>query len=96
LPCVASSIDYLVESRGWKNGVGKSVATTNMINALVDHHKIELHEIPVGFKYIGELIKADKIVIGGEESAGLAIRHHVPETYLPKLVPSTLKERTST
>jgi phosphoglucomutase len=33
----------------------------------------------VGFKYIGELIKADKIAIGGEESAGLSIRHHVPE-----------------
>jgi phosphoglucomutase len=38
-----------------------------------------LHETPVGFKYIGELIKADKIAIGGEESAGLSIRHHVPE-----------------
>jgi len=71
--------DYLVESRGWKNGVGKSVATTNLVNALANHHKIELHETPVGFKYIGELIKADKIVIGGEESAGLSIRHHVPE-----------------
>jgi phosphoglucomutase len=33
----------------------------------------------VGFKYIGELIKKDKIAIGGEESAGLTIRHHVPE-----------------
>jgi len=33
----------------------------------------------VGFKYIGELIMQDKIVIGGEESAGLSIRHHVPE-----------------
>ena len=71
--------DYLVETRGWKNGVGKSVATTNMINALAKHHGVELHETPVGFKYIGELIKADKIAIGGEESAGLSIRYHVPE-----------------
>jgi phosphoglucomutase len=76
---IALLFDYLVESRGWKNGVGKSVATTNLINALADHHKIELHETPVGFKYIGELIKQDKIAIGGEESAGLSIRHHVPE-----------------
>jgi phosphomannomutase len=71
--------DYLVESRGWKNGVAKSVATTNLINALADYYKIELHETPVGFKYIGELIKQDKIAIGGEESAGLTIRYHVPE-----------------
>ena len=76
---IALLFDYLVESRGWKNGVGKSVATTNLINALAEHHNIELHETPVGFKYIGELIKQDKIAIGGEESAGLSIRHHVPE-----------------
>ena len=76
---IALLFDYLVETRGWKNGVAKSVATTNMINALADHHRVELHETPVGFKYIGELIKADKIAIGGEESAGLSIRHHVPE-----------------
>ena len=76
---IAILFDYLVESRGWKNGVGKSVATTNMINALAKHHGVELHETPVGFKYIGELIKQDKIVIGGEESAGLSIRNHVPE-----------------
>jgi len=76
---IALLFDYLVESRGWVNGVGKSVATTNLINALAKHHKVELHETPVGFKYIGELIKGDKICIGGEESAGLSIRHHVPE-----------------
>jgi alpha-D-glucose phosphate-specific phosphoglucomutase len=76
---IALLFDYLVETRGWKNGVGKSVATTNLINALADHHGVPLHETPVGFKYIGELIKADKIAIGGEESAGLSIRHHVPE-----------------
>jgi alpha-D-glucose phosphate-specific phosphoglucomutase len=76
---IALLFDYLVESRGWKNGVGKSVATTNLINALAGFHKVELHETPVGFKYIGELIKQDKIAIGGEESAGLSVRHHVPE-----------------
>jgi phosphoglucomutase len=76
---IALLFDYLVESRGWKNGVCKSVATTNLINALAKHHGVELYETPVGFKYIGELIMQDKIVIGGEESAGLSIRHHVPE-----------------
>ena len=76
---IALLFDYLVESRGWKNGVGKSVATTNFINALAKHHGVQLYETPVGFKYIGELIKQDKIAIGGEESAGLSIRYHVPE-----------------
>ncbi|MBV9574317.1 MAG: phosphoglucomutase/phosphomannomutase family protein [Acidobacteriales bacterium] len=76
---IALLFDYLVETRGWKNGVAKSVATTNMVNALARHHGVELHETPVGFKYIGELVKQDRIAIGGEESAGLSIRHHVPE-----------------
>ena len=76
---IALLFDYLVETRGWTNGVAKSVATTNLINALADKRKIPLYETPVGFKYIGELILQDKIVIGGEESAGLTIRGHVPE-----------------
>ena len=76
---IALLFDYLVESRGWKNGVAKSVATTNLINAIAKARAVELFETPVGFKYIGELIMQDKIAIGGEESAGLSIRHHVPE-----------------
>jgi alpha-D-glucose phosphate-specific phosphoglucomutase len=76
---IALLFDYLVETRGWKNGVAKSVATTNLINALAEYHKVPLYETPVGFKYIGELILEDKIAIGGEESAGLTIRGHVPE-----------------
>jgi alpha-D-glucose phosphate-specific phosphoglucomutase len=76
---IALLFDYLVETRGWKNGVAKSVATTNLVNALAEHHKVQLYETPVGFKYIGELINGDKIAIGGEESAGLTIRGHVPE-----------------
>ena len=76
---IALLFDYLVETRGWKNGVAKSVATTNLINALADYYKVPLYETPVGFKYIGALIDQDKIAIGGEESAGLTIRGHVPE-----------------
>jgi len=76
---IALLFDYLVETRGWKNGVAKSVATTNLINALAEYHKVPIYETPVGFKYIGALIDQDKIAIGGEESAGLTIRGHVPE-----------------
>ncbi len=82
---IALLFDYLVETRGSKSasgetlGAAKSVATTNCINALAEKYGLPLYETPVGFKYIGELILADKIVIGGEESAGLTVRGHVPE-----------------
>ena len=41
---IALLFDYLVESRGWKNGVAKSVVTTNLINALAKHHGVELQD----------------------------------------------------
>jgi phosphoglucomutase len=43
------------------------------------HLRIPVFETPVGFKYIGELIAQDKVVLGGEESAGLSVKSHVPE-----------------
>ncbi|HEU0005706.1 MAG TPA: phosphoglucomutase/phosphomannomutase family protein [Terriglobia bacterium] len=72
-------LDYLIETRGWGGGAARSVATSHFLDAVAKNHQRELHETPVGFKYIGELIKADRIVIGGEESAGLTIKGHVPE-----------------
>lgn len=76
---LALLFDYIVESRGWKLGAARSVATTHLLDAAARHHGVNLYETPVGFKYVGELIKQDKIALGGEESAGLSIRGHVPE-----------------
>jgi phosphoglucomutase len=71
--------DYLVESRGWKMPAARSVATSQMIDAAAKSHGQTTYQTPVGFKYIGRLIREDKIALGGEESAGLTIRGHVPE-----------------
>jgi phosphoglucomutase len=76
---VALLTDYLAESRGWTNGVARSVATSHLIDRVAESRGLILHETPVGFKYIGELINEDKIILGGEESAGLSIRGHYPE-----------------
>lgn len=71
--------DYLVESRGWRLGAARSVATSHLLDAVARFHGLPLHQTPVGFKYIGALLREDKIALGGEESAGLTIRGHVPE-----------------
>ncbi|MFC1854916.1 phosphoglucomutase/phosphomannomutase family protein [Thermodesulfobacteriota bacterium] len=76
---LALLFDYLIETRGLEGGVSRSVATTHLVDAVASYHGREVYETPVGFKYIGELIAQDKLVIGGEESAGLTIRGHVPE-----------------
>lgn len=71
--------DYLVESRGWKMPAARSVATSELMDAAAKSHGQTTYQTPVGFKYIGQLIREDKIALGGEESAGLTIRGHVPE-----------------
>ncbi len=71
--------DYLVDTRGWKMPAARSVATSSLLDATARLHGTTVYETPVGFKYIGELIQQDKIALGGEESAGLSIRGHVPE-----------------
>lgn len=76
---LAMLVDYLVESRGWQGGVARTVASTHLIDRVAKLHGLELLETPVGFKYIGEYIKQGRIILGGEESAGLSIRGHVPE-----------------
>jgi len=76
---ISMLIDYLVESRKWTGGVARSVATTHLIDRVAKYHGMELLETPVGFKFIGEYIKEGRIILGGEESAGLSIRGHVPE-----------------
>ena len=76
---IALLLDYLVESRGWKGAVARTVATTHLIDRVAELHDLEVLETPVGFKYIGEYIEQGRIILGGEESAGLAIRGHLPE-----------------
>ena len=76
---VALLTDYLAESRGWTNGVARSVATSHLVDRIAKERNLQLYETPVGFKYIGELINKDEIILGGEESAGLSIRGHYPE-----------------
>src|SRR3984893_1529849 len=76
---LALMYDYLVETREWKLAAARSVATTQMVDAVAESHGQTTYQTPVGFKYIGQLIREDKIALGGEESAGLTIRGHVPE-----------------
>jgi phosphoglucomutase len=73
-------LDYLCESRPeWAGGVARSVATTHLLDRVAARHNRQVYETPVGFKFIGELVIADKIILGGEESAGLTVKGHYPE-----------------
>jgi len=76
---LAMLADYLVRYRGEKGAVARSVATSHFLDAVAAHHGLTVLETPVGFKFIGEYIRDNRIAIGGEESAGLTVRGHVPD-----------------
>ncbi|MGB9180844.1 MAG: phosphoglucomutase/phosphomannomutase family protein [Pyrinomonadaceae bacterium] len=76
---IALLFDYLAESRGWAGGVARSVATSHLVDRVALERGLKVYETPVGFKFIGELINEDKIILGGEESAGMSIKGHYPE-----------------
>jgi phosphoglucomutase len=76
---IALLFDYLAESRGWTGGVARSVATSHLVDRVAEDRGLPVYETPVGFKFIGELINEDKIILGGEESAGMSIKGHYPE-----------------
>ena len=76
---LALLVDYLATTRRWTGDVGRSVATTHLIDRVAGRHGLGVRETPVGFKYLAELLAKDEIRMGGEESAGLSIHGHVPE-----------------
>ncbi len=71
--------DYLCGERRVEGGIARSVATTHLLDAVAARHGRGLYETPVGFKFIGELIRDGRVCMGGEESAGFSMRGHVPE-----------------
>lgn len=76
---IALLLDHLQKTRKWKGVVARSVMTTNFIDAVAQKHGVKLRETPVGFKYIGDILVKEGLIIGGEESGGLTVHGHVPE-----------------
>lgn len=70
---------YLVESRGWRGTVARTVATTHLLDKMAASYGLNVVETPVGFKYIGQAMREQQAFIGGEESGGVSIRGHIPE-----------------
>jgi len=70
---------HMVEDRGLRGGVVKTVSTTTMIDQLAARYDLPLHETPIGFKYICRLMLDEDILIGGEESGGIGFHGHIPE-----------------
>ena len=70
---------YLLEVRGERGPIVKTLSTTSMLNKLGAHYDVPVIETGVGFKFVAPAMLEHNALIGGEESGGYAFRGHVPE-----------------
>jgi phosphoglucomutase len=71
--------DDILSRRRWPGGIGRTVATTHLLDRVAALHGREVHETAVGFKHFNPLLADGRIFMGAEESAGFSVRGHVPE-----------------
>jgi phosphomannomutase len=76
---MALALRYLVEKKGWKGSVVRTVSTTRMIDRLAARYGLTLHETPVGFNHIADYMLKEDVLIGGEESGGISFKGHIQE-----------------
>lgn len=78
--CVmALLLEHLVHDRHLRGSVVKTVSTTQMLNRLAERYGLIVHETPVGFNHICDLMMSENVLIGGEESGGISMAGHIPE-----------------
>jgi len=70
---------YLLEARGERGDIVKTLSTTTMLNKLGKIYNVPVHETGVGFKFVAPKMMETNALIGGEESGGYAFRNNVPE-----------------
>ncbi len=70
---------YLLEIRGERGAIVKTLSTTGMLNKLGELYGVPVHETGVGFKFVAPKMIETDALIGGEESGGYAFRGNVPE-----------------
>jgi len=70
---------YLLEIRGERGPIVKTLSTTSMLEKLAKIYNVPVYETGVGFKFVAPLMLETNAMIGGEESGGYAFRGNVPE-----------------
>ncbi|MBI6546879.1 MAG: phosphoglucomutase/phosphomannomutase family protein [Cyanobacteria bacterium NC_groundwater_1444_Ag_S-0.65um_54_12] len=70
---------HLHHNRQLSGAIVRTVATTHLLDRIAERYGLPLREVPVGFKWVGALMRQEPVLIGGEESGGLSILGHIPE-----------------
>jgi phosphomannomutase len=70
---------HLAGTRNLPGNIAKTFSVTKLIDKLAAKFGRKLHEVPIGFKYICELMPDQNVLIGGEESGGIGTSLYLPE-----------------
>ncbi len=76
---LALLIKYLHQEQGLTGDIVKTFSTTSMLDKMGEAYGLDVHTTPIGFKYIGPIIVEGDVIVGGEESGGMAVKGHIPE-----------------
>ncbi len=72
-------IHYLVKYKGYAGKVCTAFSTTVKIKNICKHYNLPLEVVQIGFKHICSIMIKEDVLLGGEESGGIAIKGHIPE-----------------
>lgn len=72
-------IKYLVEVKGYKGKVVTAFSVTPKVKQMCEHFGLDHQVVKIGFKYIAGIMISEDVLLGGEESGGIAVKGHIPE-----------------
>ena len=93
---LALLVKYLYEERGLSGSVVKTFSTTHMLDRMAERYGLAVDTTPIGFKHIAPKMAEGGVLVGGEESGGIAAAGHIPERdgiYIGLLIVEMMVER---
>jgi phosphomannomutase len=92
-------VKYLHTEKGLRGDIVKTFSTTDMLDRMGEVYGLNVVTTPIGFKYIGPMMVERDVLVGGEESGGMAVKGHIPERdglYIGLLVVEMMVKRERT
>lgn len=72
-------IQYLHQHKGLNGKVAIAFSVTDRVKRMSEAYGLPVEVTPIGFKYISEIMTQEDVLVGGEESGGIAVKGHIPE-----------------
>jgi len=93
---LALLVKYLHEERGLSGDIVKTFSTTHLLDKMGERYDLKVETTPIGFKHIAKKMAGGNVLVGGEESGGIAATGHIPERdgiYIGLLIVEMMVER---